>query len=59
MSVTKARCSWLQRILIQRLWEIGRASDVAIGGGGGGEEDGDVYHAAIAEFVAAVALLFL
>lgn len=50
MSVTKA--------LIQRLWEIGRASGVAIGGGGGGK-DGDVYHAAIAEFVAAVALLFL
>lgn len=49
MSVTKA--------LIQRLWEIGRASGVAIGGGGG--KDGDVYHAAIAEFVAAVALLFL
>lgn len=48
MSVTKA--------LIQRLWEIGRASGVAIGGGG---KDGDVYHAAIAEFVAAVALLFL
>lgn len=28
-------------------------------GGGGVGEDGDVYHAAIAEFVAAVALLFL
>lgn len=26
---------------------------------GGGGKDGDVYHAAIAEFVAAVALLFL
>lgn len=34
MSVTKARCSWLQRVLIQRLWEIGRASGVAIGGWG-------------------------